>query len=66
MLFRKKKKKPCIIWWTNIIQYDCMGSPLRLVKLSNGKYQLRDTYEKDNDKALIPEEVLKLNLELFD
>jgi len=43
-----------------------MGSPLRLVKLSNGKYQLRDTYEKDNDKALIPEEVLKLNLELFD
>jgi len=64
-LFKKKKKIHHIVERTNKIQYDCMGYPLRLVKMSRGEYQWLDSYEEDGDIALIPDEVLKLNKELF-
>lgn len=38
---------------SNIIQYDSMGYPLRLVINSKGKQEWVDTEEKENDKVLI-------------
>ena len=65
-IFKKKKVERHIVERTNTIQYDCMGYPLRLVKMSDGRYQWLDSYEEDGDIALNGDEVLKLNKKLFD
>jgi len=64
-LFKMKKQDPTVVERTNKIQYDCMGYPLRLVKMSDGKYRWLDSYEEDGDVLLSPNEVLSLNEELF-
>lgn len=37
---------------SNVIQYDEMGYPLRLVITKNGKQAWVDTYEQENDVVL--------------
>ena len=51
MLF-KSKNKTRIVEYSNIIQFDEMGYPLRLVIDRNGKQLWIDTVERDDDVVL--------------
>lgn len=52
MVFLKHKKKYEIVEYSNVIQFDGMGYPLRLVIDSKGKQLWIDTSEKDGDVIL--------------
>lgn len=56
-LFSQRKNKPTkIIGWSNVIQYDEMGYPLRLVMIDIGNglvdHVWRDTDETEGDVVL--------------
>jgi len=58
-LKRWREKENCSPKESNVIQYDDMGYPLRLVIDSNGKQYWRDTYEREDDVVLKWNEVNK-------
>lgn len=45
-------KAPYIKWRSNVIQYDDMGYPLRLVINYKDEQEWLDTYEKEGDVVL--------------
>lgn len=51
-MFLKHKKKYKIVEYSNVIQFDGMGYPLRLVIDSKGKQLWIDTTERDGDVIL--------------
>lgn len=46
------KREKCTPKQSNVIQYDDMGYPLRLVIGSDGNQYWRDTYEREGDVVL--------------
>lgn len=50
--FIKKKPEPYVYERTNIIQYDEMGYPLRLFRMSDGSKRWLDTIEESGDIVL--------------
>lgn len=48
----KKKPEPTVSNRTNIIQYDEMGYPLRLIWMSDGTKRWLDTDEEEGDIVL--------------
>ena len=51
-LFTKKEETPYIKERSNVIQYDDMGYPLRLIINNKGKQVWLDTEERDGDVVL--------------
>ena len=51
-MFILQKKKYKIVEYSNVIQFDGMGYPLRLVIDSKGKQLWIDTSERDGDVVL--------------
>lgn len=51
-LFRKREKQPYIKERSNVIQYDSMGYPLRLIINCEGEQVWIDTYEQEGDVVL--------------
>lgn len=51
-MFNFFKKEYKVIERSNVIQYDCMGYPLRLCIMSDGTQQWIDTQEEDGDVVL--------------
>lgn len=51
MWFRKEKIR-YVQEYSNVIQYDVMGYPLRLVIMSDGEQIWLDTYEREGDVVL--------------
>ncbi len=52
-MFLKAKAQHRIVEYSNVIQYDEMGYPLRLVIDNNGEQLWIDTTERENDVVLI-------------
>ncbi|UVD42942.1 hypothetical protein [Enterococcus phage TJE1] len=50
--FLKNKPEPHVYERTNIIQYDEMGYPLRLFRMSDGSKCWKDTHEEKGDVVL--------------
>lgn len=59
-MFLKQKKKYKIVEYSNVIQFDGMGYPLRLVIDSKGKQLWIDTTERDGDIVLKWEKISNL------
>lgn len=55
--WRKKSSSRRITHVSNIVQYDSMGYPLRLVIMSDNEQIWLDSYHKDTDVELRWEEV---------
>lgn len=53
MVFLKSKDQQKIVKYSNVIQYDEMGYPLRLVIDNNGEQLWIDTTERKNDVILV-------------
>lgn len=51
-LFQPKEKIIRVVHRSNIIQFDCMGYPLRLCIMSDNSQLWVDTIEQENDKIL--------------
>lgn len=51
-MFKFKDEDIVVSERSNVIQYDMMGYPLRLVIMSDGTQQWLDTLEKENDVIL--------------
>lgn len=51
-MFNKTNKIQRIVKYSNVIQYDEMGYPLRLVIANNGEQLWIDTMEKNGDVVL--------------
>lgn len=49
----KKEDIPRVTEYSNIIQFDDMGYPLRLCIMSDSNQMWVDTYEKEGDLVLI-------------
>lgn len=60
IVFILQKKKRKIVEYSNVIQFDGMGYPLRLVIDSKGKQLWIDTTERDGDIVLKWEKISKL------
>ena len=52
-ILNKKEKLPYVKYSSNVIQYDDMGYPLRLIINNKGKQEWLDTYECEGDVVLI-------------
>lgn len=52
MNFFKKSKPLEVVKRSNVIQYDSMGYPLRLVIMSDGSQMWIDSYESKGDVVL--------------
>lgn len=48
----KKRKRSYVFERSNVIQYDCMGHPLRLVIDNHGEQLWLDTEKQDGDVVL--------------
>lgn len=59
-MFILQKKKYKIVEYSNVIQFDGMGYPLRLVIDSKGKQLWIDTTERDGDIVLKWEKISNL------
>ncbi len=59
-MFILQKKKRKIVKYSNVIQFDGMGYPLRLVIDSKGKQLWIDTTERDGDIVLKWEKISNL------
>ena len=51
-IFNKKEKLSYVKYSSNVIQYDDMGYPLRLVINNEGRQEWLDTYEREGDVVL--------------